>query len=110
LSFGKKEFESHAELPNPQHFPFLVVGNRCDLAKDRKVSTTQATDWCKAHGGLRYIETSAKLGTNVEKAFHTMATEVLRSNSVQRPLKAPETLELTAMKKFDGDKKNCCLA
>jgi len=49
--------------------PALVLcGNKADNKK-REVSETDARRWAGAHGGIPYIETSAKDGENVAKAF-----------------------------------------
>eukprot|EP01125_Pyxidicula_operculata_P016286 TRINITY_DN5580_c0_g1_i1.p1 TRINITY_DN5580_c0_g1~~TRINITY_DN5580_c0_g1_i1.p1 ORF type:complete len:208 (-),score=38.87 TRINITY_DN5580_c0_g1_i1:281-904(-) len=78
LSFWKKEFERHAEVESAD-FPFIVVGNRIDLDPDqREVSYEDAANWCKNNGNIKYFETSAKTGHNVEKTFRVAATEVLR--------------------------------
>eukprot|EP00048_Salpingoeca_helianthica_P024600 m.33625 g.33625 ORF g.33625 m.33625 type:complete len:806 (+) comp9481_c0_seq2:88-2505(+) len=53
------------------HAGVVLVGNKCDLAAEREVSTeegrTTAAGW-----GIPFIETSAKLRINVEEAVHAM--------------------------------------
>ncbi len=49
-------------------FPVILIGNKCDLQNSRMVTyeeaSSQAAKWKYA-----YIETSAKIKTNVDKAF-----------------------------------------
>lgn len=49
----------------------ILVGNKCDLDSRRLVGTTEGASLAKKLG-CSHIETSAKLGTNVEKAFFTV--------------------------------------
>ncbi|MCL4132256.1 UNVERIFIED_CONTAM: hypothetical protein GTU68_066449 [Idotea baltica] len=65
LETWKNEFRHYADVK--ADFPFLVVGNKVDL--DRKISREEADDWCKENGELPYVETSAKVATNVEESF-----------------------------------------
>lgn len=37
LSFWKQEFVMHAEIESDTDFPFIVLGNRCDLEDSREV-------------------------------------------------------------------------
>jgi len=53
----------------------LLVGNKCDLANDRKVSSEEARDFADQLS-LEFLETSAKDSTNVEEAFRKMASAI----------------------------------
>merc|ERR1719158_1534615 len=53
----------------------LLVGNKADLASQRKVDYNAAQDFAQEYG-LTYIETSAKVGQNVEQTFKTMAGDI----------------------------------
>ena len=50
----------------------VLVGNKADLSK-RAVSTQEAQQFASSHHML-YVETSAKTGANVEKAFRDLLT------------------------------------
>lgn len=55
----------------------VLVGNKSDLAKDkRQVEVAEAEEWCKANRVMRYVETSAKSGENVERAFLEVAERI----------------------------------
>ena len=55
-------------LKNSKDTLILLVGNRCDLEEERKISKEEGKKFAHAHNAL-FIETSAKLGINVNNAF-----------------------------------------
>jgi Ras-related protein Rab-2A len=66
----------------------ILVGNKSDLAdmsKDapggnqRAVTKEEAEEWCKGEGVMRYVETSAKSGEGVERAFLEVAERVYQN-------------------------------
>lgn len=69
IAMWKKEFLYYADVKDPDNFPFVVLGNKSDLASERKVSTDEAKDWCSKNGKLPHFETSAKDAINVDLAF-----------------------------------------
>ncbi|KAI0013317.1 GTP-binding protein rab2 [Xylariaceae sp. FL0662B] len=62
----------------------ILVGNKLDRAQDaaeeegnrREVTAAEAEDWARRNGVLRYVETSAKSGQNVEAAFMNVADRI----------------------------------
>ncbi|XP_028263038.1 ras-related protein rab7 isoform X2 [Parambassis ranga] len=67
LEEWRKEFLVQAEPQDPSDFPFIVLGNKCDLS-GREVSHKKALQWCE-ETGAEYFEVSAKEDVNVEKPF-----------------------------------------
>jgi Ras-related protein Rab-2A len=55
--------------------PFAVVAPGVKQRK-REVSVKEAQEWAKANGILVYVETSAKEGTGVERAFREVAERI----------------------------------
>ena len=53
----------------------VLIGNKCDLTYERKVTKEEAAAFAKRQG-MKYLETSAKTCANVHDAFKMMATEV----------------------------------
>ncbi|KAG9478030.1 ras-related protein Rab-9B [Eleutherodactylus coqui] len=76
LSSWRKEFIFYADVKEPEHFPFVVLGNKLDK-EEREVSTAEAQGWCSDNGGYPYLETSAKDDTNVTGAFEEAVRQVL---------------------------------
>ncbi|KAK1597602.1 ras family protein [Colletotrichum navitas] len=63
----------------------ILVGNKADLTQDennkREVTKEEAQEWAKRNGVFEYVETSAKSGENVEKAFMRVAERIY--NNIQ---------------------------
>ena len=55
---------------------FILVGNKTDLAKHRKVSREEALSFAAQHD-MDYCETSAKNGSDIEEVFHKLADQIL---------------------------------
>ncbi|CAB3410448.1 unnamed protein product [Caenorhabditis bovis] len=53
-----------------------LVANKCDLGSSRKVKSEEGRSLAKAYG-IPYIETSAKTGHNVDRAFTEIARRLL---------------------------------
>jgi len=53
----------------------VLVGNKCDMVNDRKVTTKEAQEFADQLS-LELLETSAKNSTNVEEAFAKMAKSI----------------------------------
>ena len=64
----KEEFLSQCSPPDPDSFPFIVVGNKCDLEVDRSVSLAKSNQWALSNN-LPHIETSAKEATGIQEMF-----------------------------------------
>ena len=80
----------------------LILGNKSD-APGRAVSTDEARQ--KADDlSVPFLETSAKADTNVEEAFLTLASELLRRTPPEKPQK--KRLSLAASASAKGRK--CC--
>lgn len=59
--------------------PFIVLGNKRDLAEERKIDVFNGEKMCIDTGAVTFLETSAKTGENVERAFQILAFETLRA-------------------------------
>ena len=57
--------------------PALLIGNKIDLNKLRKVSTKDAQSYADENNFIKYIEASAKTGKNVEVAFKNLIRTAL---------------------------------
>ena len=54
----------------------ILVGNKCDLEKDRQVSKEEGENFAEMNG-LIFLETSAKEGKNIFDVFRISATNIL---------------------------------
>lgn len=94
LDGWRDEFLIQASPSDPDHFPFVVLGNKIDL-ENRGVSTKRAEQWCQNKNGLPYFETSAKDTTNVEQAFITIARNALAQESDVELNEFPDRIDLS---------------
>lgn len=79
LSFQEiHNFQEHiCRIRNEKYLPFILVGNKCDLAYGREVSSTEGYELANEIG-CPFFEASAKNGTNVDKVFHQAVRETRR--------------------------------
>lgn len=83
LDLWKREFLYYADIKDPDAFPFVLLGNKCDLT-NVEVKSEEVESWCRANGDMKHFHTSAKDSTNVELAF---------SSSVERWLNLEKQLD-----------------
>jgi Ras-related protein Rab-7A len=78
LDSWRDEFLIQSAPPEPDTFPFIVLGNKIDVEDGRRqVSQKRAMAWCQSKGNIPYFETSAKESINIEQAFQTAAQNAL---------------------------------
>ena len=56
-------------------FPFILVGNKCDLNEERQVTTEEGQNLAQSFG-CPFLETSAKTPINVDLVFDDLIREV----------------------------------
>ncbi|XP_017261551.1 ras-related protein Rab-8B [Kryptolebias marmoratus] len=56
----------------------MILGNKCDMTDRRQVSKDRGEKLAIDYG-VKFLETSAKSGLNVEEAFYTIARDILHS-------------------------------
>jgi GTPase KRas protein len=62
-------------------FPVVILGNKCDLEKEREVTTEEAKEYAKSINAPFY-ETSAKARINVEEGFYQLVREIRKWNQM----------------------------
>jgi small GTP-binding protein len=67
----------------------ILVGNKCDLVNQREVPKKDATEFSELYN-IEYIETSAKIGNQVEAMFIRIA-QLLTDSCVKNDLKNNKT-------------------
>uniref|UniRef100_A0A3Q3J2T4 RAB42, member RAS oncogene family a n=1 Tax=Monopterus albus TaxID=43700 RepID=A0A3Q3J2T4_MONAL len=70
--------EWHKEVSEhilPHHMVYILIGHKSDLNKERKVSRDEA-EHLAAELGIRYVETSAKCNSNVDRAFELLTRDI----------------------------------
>ena len=82
----------------------LLVGNKSDR-EDRAVTSEAAREYAEQLN-IPFLETSAKNADNVEKAFLTMAQELIKIRAARGGGSGSNAVKLKAPKKAKG--KKCC--
>ncbi|XP_070159000.1 ras-related protein Rab-9A isoform X4 [Polyergus mexicanus] len=108
LTLWRSEFLKYADVQEDSSFPFIVVGNKVDVAESEKqVSTEEAQAWCLENGSPPLVETSAKDATNVEAAFGAAVDAWARFEArLERPL-LEDTVDLS--KQQFPHRSSCCM-
>jgi len=102
----KEEFLTQSAPVNPEEFPFVLIGNKSDLADtQRGVSKGAASSFGNEHN-MPFYEASAKDATNVGSAFMDIAKKALTREAANQPIYVPSTVDVsqTSKKKSGG----CC--
>jgi len=81
LESWREEFLAQAAPRNQEQFPFVVLGNKCDLPQPRGDLTGKYQKWCQDRNEMPYFLTSASQATNVEAAFEEIARRALQQEN-----------------------------
>ena len=105
-----EDWLSEIEKNSSENVFKILIGNKNDLETDRVITVEEGQNFANRNG-MQFIETSAKLDTNVSEAFQALAQLMVEFNSNKKPLeqKKPETKTLTVSSGKDlNAKKKCC--
>ena len=84
----------------------ILIGNKLDLEKNRKVTKEDAEDFAKSNG-CKYFETSAKTGVNVNEALDEIARITYLSKTGKTEGDKEKNIVLNKNSP-DTKKKKCC--
>ena len=83
----------------------ILIGNKNDLVDDREIKAEEGQAFANRNG-MQFIETSAKMNTNVTEAFEALAKLMMQFNSEKKTvLNKNEAKTLTASSGQDLNKK-----
>jgi len=85
----------------------ILIGNKCDMENERKVTYEQGKDFAEQYG-MKFFETSAKNSTNVNEAFITMTKEVMKNSSKKAETKKNNVVVTAPSGKEISGSKGCC--
>ena len=93
----------------------IEVGNKLDLIEQRSVEKSQAINYCRENGGYKYIEASAKDGTNVLKIFEELTFDLANKHQKEKEKEVNNKYKMKTLmedtnKSITKDKKKngCC--
>lgn len=89
LQLWLSEVEKHGR----ENVVKILIGNKKDLESQRQVSTEEASKFAESQG-MKYLETSAKDGLNIEESFVNLVKEMKKKNfnNILNNTKKPPTL------------------
>eukprot|EP01118_Nematostelium_gracile_P017141 TRINITY_DN7236_c0_g2_i1.p1 TRINITY_DN7236_c0_g2~~TRINITY_DN7236_c0_g2_i1.p1 ORF type:complete len:193 (-),score=57.25 TRINITY_DN7236_c0_g2_i1:18-596(-) len=92
-------YQNVLRVKDEESSPVVLVGNKCDLTKERKVTKEDAESLANRIG-CPYIETSAKTRYNIEDAFLLLVKEVKKKAAIKSQQKPAENNSNQRKKKF----------
>ena len=105
----KDSFNSVSEWINniydikEKNFPFILVGNKCDLKDEREVSEEEGLEAAEKYK-TKYFEVSSREGINVEKAIDELLNKIISKNIIPKI----KTIKLDIRKNIAPNKHKCC--
>ena len=73
VDFWRKEFLNKLQPPEGDDYPFIVIGNKCDIENIPFVKEKDIKEYCSSHYNIPYFLCSAKTADNVDDAFTKIA-------------------------------------
>ena len=94
---------------SPDNTKRILIGNKVDKSSERVISLEAAKEFAGKYG-MKYIETSAKAGTNVEQAFNELTEELLKFKIEKRQSTASTHSVLADVSSLNtkSSKSSCC--
>ena len=79
-SFGDvRDFRDRIlQVKDKDYYPFLILGNKCDLAKERQVEIKQGEDLAKEFK-VSFRECSAKMKINIDESYKELVRLINKS-------------------------------
>ena len=99
INFWMENIKNNA----PENVKLILVGNKCDLANERKVTIEDGENKARYYN-IKFFESSAKDGTNVNELFFYLANEIYQDEKTKGK-DNKKTMQLDSIKK---EKKGCC--
>ncbi len=103
----RKNFLTALNPPDPDTFPFILVGNKCDIRSDTMVNNDEIEAYCNEHKNMPYFATSAKDDINLEETFAKVADLAYERNSKNEDNFVPVETKFLKVDK-EPKKKKCC--
>ena len=111
VSEWKADIDSKVFTANNEHIPCILIGNKIDLCPNGWDKTdAEVEEFCREHGFMGYMATSASTGTGIEEAVTKLVKYVVDNNIEPLSVRDAKTVKL---EKADGKKQpeqngKCC--
>ena len=93
IEFFRNEFLNTLKPKDPDTFPFVLIGNKCDKVFERKVQQKVIDKYCATKPNMIYFEVSAKDNKNIDTAFYEVARLAYKRNSREDEIFIPNRIE-----------------
>ena len=101
----RNDFLSSLNPPDPNTYPFILVGNKNDLNDKIQVNNDEIEAYCKEHNNMPYFSTSAKDDINLEETFAKVADLAYERNSKNEDNFVPTETKFLKVNKEQKKKK-----
>ena len=106
-SFEKLNFWfEQIKLNSPENAKCMVAGNKCDLDEKREVNKDEGDNFSKEQN-IKFYETSAKDGINVNTIFQELSNEIMKDIKKNGP-KNKRASQVLKKNNTKPKKKACC--
>ncbi len=89
----------------------ILIGNKNDLEDEREIQSDEGKAFANRNG-MQFIETSAKMNTNVNEAFETLGKLMIEFNAQQKQAMTQDKKDKKVLGSSSGKnlntKKGCC--
>ena len=93
-------------MKGDESMPFILVGNKCDLDESKREVTWSRAGSRAQVWNVRYIETSAKFGFNINKVF----CDLIKDIQSWKRLNVTQSSEAVQYNEHCEDEQECCFA
>ena len=103
----RKDFLSSLNPPDPDTYPFILVGNKSDIKNNILVNNDEIDAYCKEHNNMPYFATSAKEDINLEETFAKVADLAYERNTKNEDNFVPVETKFLKVNKEEPKKNKC---
>ena len=98
-------WSAQIQLNAPEKSKCVLVGNKCDLEGSRAVSTEEGKMYAEKNK-IKFFETSAKDGTNINEVFEYLANEIYKEQKME--MRSVTSSQVLSKEQTFKKKKKCC--
>ena len=98
-------WSAQIQLNAPEKSKCVLVGNKCDLEGSRAVSKEEGKIYAEKNK-IKFFETSAKDGTNINEVFEYIANEIYKEQKME--MRSVTSSQVLSKEQTFKKKKKCC--
>ncbi len=98
-------WSAQIQLNAPEKSKCVLVGNKCDLESARVISYEEGKMYAEKNK-IKFFETSAKDGTNINEVFEYIANEIYKEQKME--MRSVTSSQVLSKEQTFKKKKKCC--